>query len=158
MNKITKESEIFTAQGIAKIEKLREAKYVCETCISVDSVWVDHPVAIFYGQVEHPVSNSRYFGLYVNEQDQVMIINGQTAVNEPITGVIADDGEIIYSRYTHDFRKSKDGSVFIDGGRDYVRASVLSKDRYVKLIMVDGEFEVDCITAPTRISKNESSS
>tara|TARA_R110000851_G_scaffold26079_1_gene74321 strand:- start:2906 stop:3367 length:462 start_codon:yes stop_codon:yes gene_type:complete len=148
MNKITKESEIFTAQGITKIEKLRKAKYVCETCISVNGEWANQPVAIFYGQAEHPVSKSRYFGLYVNEQDQVMVINGQTAVDEPITGVIADDGEIIYSRYKQDFRKSKDGSVFVDGGRDHIRSPVLSEDRYVKLIIVDGDFKVDDTTTP----------
>jgi hypothetical protein len=143
MNKINIESTIFTAEGIAKIEELRKSKYVCETCINVGGEWVNRPVAIFYGQEEHPVSKSRYFGLYVTEEDKVYVINGQTAVDEPITGVIADDGEIIYSRYRHDFRKSKDGSVFIDGGRDHIRSSVLSQDRYVTLTIDNGNLIVD---------------
>ena len=141
---IAKESEIFKPDGIKKIEEMKNAKYVCETCLrNVDGGWANQPVAIFYGAEEHPVSKSRYFGLYVYMQDRVMITNGQSAVDEPIQGIIADDGEIIYSRYRHDFRRSKDGSVFIDGGRDYIRSSVLPEDRHVTLRIVDGELIVE---------------
>ena len=34
----------------------------------------------------------------------------------------AKNGDIIYSQYRHDYVKSEDDSVFIDGGRDYTRS------------------------------------
>jgi len=142
MKNINIRSEIFTPEGIAKIEELRNAKYVCETCVKTKGGWSNQPVAIFYGAEEHPVSKSRYFGLYRDLQGQIMITNGQSAVDETINGVIADDGEIIYSRYRHDFRRSFDNSVFVDGGRDYLKSSLLSQDRYVILHIVDGELIV----------------
>jgi hypothetical protein len=48
------------------------------------------------------------------------IINGLTAI-EPFQAVVANNGEVVWSRYRHDYRKSQDGSVWIDGGRDYLR-------------------------------------
>lgn len=145
MHRISKDSEIFKESGIKKIEQLRSAKYVCETCVRTsypDGPWADQPVALFYGSEIHPDSNSRYFGVYLNQEDKIFITNGQSAVDEPITGIIADDGEIIYSRYRHDFRRSKDGSVFIDGGRDYYRGSILPEDRVVTLVIEQGELKV----------------
>jgi hypothetical protein len=50
-----------------------------------------------------------------------MICDAITATQEDIWGVVANDGEVIYSRYRHDYRTSKDGSVMIDGGRDYTK-------------------------------------
>jgi hypothetical protein len=41
-----------------------------------------------------------------------------------MTGIVADNGEVIYSRYRHDFVYSTDRSVFVDGGRDYVKSSM----------------------------------
>ncbi len=143
MSQILNESTMFKPEGIAKIEEIKNAKYVCETCLrGTDGGWANRPVAIFYGEEEHPVSKSRYFGIYIDMDDRIMITNGQSAVDEPIQGVIADNGDIIYSRYRHDFRRSPDGSVFIDGGRDYFRGSVLSQDRYVTMKIIDGELVV----------------
>jgi hypothetical protein len=50
-----------------------------------------------------------------------MITNAISAFEHPMLGVVADDGEVIVSGYRHDYRRSKDGTVFIDGGRDYTR-------------------------------------
>ena len=54
-----------------------------------------------------------------------------------ISAAVADDGEIIYSKYRHDYNVSKDKSVFIDGGRDYTRGGV---GKYITLKVIDGEF------------------
>ena len=144
MTRILNESTIFKPEGIAKIEEIKNAKYVCETCLrSKDGGWANQPVAIFYGPEEHPVSKSRYFGIYLDMDDRVMITNGQSAVDEPIQGVVADNDDIIYSRFRHDFRRSPDGSVFVDGGRDYFRGSVLPQERYVTLRIVDGELVLE---------------
>ncbi len=65
-----------------------------------------------------------------------MITNAITATETIITGIKAQNGEIIYSRYRHDYRESKDGSVFIDGGRDYTRHS---GGELVELKIINGE-------------------
>jgi outer membrane protein assembly factor BamB len=80
---------------------------------------------------------SKYFALII-QNGSAYITSGASAVDGIITGIVADDGEIIYSRYRHDYRTSTDGTVFIDGGRDYVRCG--RGGRCVSLKIVDGEF------------------
>jgi hypothetical protein len=63
---------------------------------------------------------SEYFGLYQHDGD-LFITNALSAATGHWTGIVADDGEIIYSRFGHDFRSATDGSVMIDGGREYQR-------------------------------------
>lgn len=65
-----------------------------------------------------------------------MITNAITATETTITGIKAQNGEIIYSRYRHDYRESADGSVFIDGGRDYTRHG---DGELVELKIINGE-------------------
>ena len=50
-----------------------------------------------------------------------MITNALSAVETDIDGIVAKNGDVIYSKYRHDFRYSPDGSVMIDGGRDYTK-------------------------------------
>lgn len=119
---------LFSKENTKKIEQLRKATYVCDT---------EHNgihVAIFYGDTTHPISNSRYFGLYYG--DSLMITNGSFIEEQEIIGVVADNEEIIYSRHRHDFRYSSDGSVFVDGGRNYIRTNT---PKQVILKVVDGK-------------------
>ena len=53
--------------------------------------------------------------------------------------VVAANGDVIYSRYRHDYRHSPDGSVWIDGGRDYTRSGVPTGewDAFVTLRIVE---------------------
>jgi hypothetical protein len=51
----------------------------------------------------------------------VYITEASTAFSDPIAGIPTDDGEVIVSRYRHDYVE-KDGRM-IDGGRDYTRSS-----------------------------------
>ena len=46
--------------------------------------------------------------------------------------------EILYSRYLHDFRWSKDQTVGIDGGREYTKVSFTNIDDFVS-IKLDGK-------------------
>lgn len=117
------ESTWLSAEQIKTVEKVKSAKYVCELAIKgANGGWINQPCLIFYNEEKHPVSNSHYFAL-LSMGEQMAVTNGQSAVDETFTGICADDGEIIYSRFRHDYRTSKDGSVTIDGGRDYVRSS-----------------------------------
>lgn len=141
VKKIDVESEIFTQDGIKKIEEHYGAKYVCDGCVqhSEDGPWANFPVAFFYSEEPHPEFGNQYFAMYWHPIDNdLRICDGTLSVKTPISAVVADDGEVVYSRYRHDYRPSKDGSVWIDGGRDYVRSGLSESSRTVTLKIVDG--------------------
>lgn len=125
------ESERFSDEEIAKIEKKYSAKYVCETCVKNKTGWVNRFVSIFYqpDPSKVPAGKSQWFGIFwqspnpldLDYPSHLMICNAITAVEQDITGIVADNGDIIYSRFRHDYRWSPDMSVMIDGGRDYDR-------------------------------------
>jgi outer membrane protein assembly factor BamB len=136
MNKILNEPVLFNREQIAKIEDLKRARYVCSTERD------DKTVEIFYSEDAH-VAGGRYFGLYFSSLDnQLYITNGGFVEDQEISAVIADDGEIVYSRFRHDYRSSSDGSVFIDGGRSYTRVSLVDESRYATLIVKEGVLQV----------------
>lgn len=127
--KIDTHSTIFLDTELRNIEKVRSAKYVCETCIrNRDGVWVNTPVVVFYQEKPHP-EGSNYFGLFYQTilspespsgfKSIPMITNAITATEE-FQGAIAGD-EVIYSHYRHHCWE-KNG-VIIDGGRDYLKCT-----------------------------------
>lgn len=138
--RINNEPILFSTDQIRKIETLRKAKYVCAT------EYKERSVEVFYGDEVHVVSGSRYFALYFAcdsvASSILMITNGAFIEDQEIDGVISNDGEIVYSRHRHDYRSSRDGSVFIDGGRAYTRTNVLDASRRVTLIVREGVLKV----------------
>ena len=138
--KINNDSSWLDPGQIANVEKIRQAKYVCESPIrGKGGSWVNIPCAIFYNEEPHP-EGSNYFALYKYPlSGQLYITNGISALEGSIIGAVADDGEIIYSRYRHDYRTSNDGSVTIDGGRDYVKTTT---SNLVKLAIIGDELKV----------------
>lgn len=131
---------IIGEKGIEHFEKQYNATYVADLCLKDrEGNWANEPAAIFYQETPPVPGYSHYFAIIVRGR-QTLITSGESAVSEPITGVVADDGEVIFSRYRHDYRISKDNSVFIDGGRDYIRCS--STSRLVEINIVDGEMLV----------------
>jgi hypothetical protein len=130
-----REDCVVTEKGIEYFEKKYNAQYIADLCLkTVDGSWANQPSAIFYQKTPPQPGYSNYFGVIVRDS-QTYITSGQSAVEGTITGIEADDGEVIFSRYRHDFRESKDKSVFIDGGRDYVKAN--NPSRLVE-IKIDG--------------------
>lgn len=132
------ETSVLAPEQIATVEKLYNAKFVCETCLKGQGgSWSNQPVAIFY-QENIPANipgAGHHFGLYwaaneggnalpsfgqVGQEDRfrLMITNAQSAVNEDWEGII-DGDKVYYSRYRHDFVRTPTG--FVDGGRDYCR-------------------------------------
>lgn len=166
-NRIITTPAIFAETDIPKIETHYDATYICETCLRGKAGWVNEPVAVFWNKDEAkvPPGGSRWFGLFFSYQHVVSkvlaggittggsdvesvlpppllaITNAISAVETPITGIIADNGDIIYSRYRHDYRQSPDGSVWIDGGRDYTRTRPCPNGM-VELQIVDDELKV----------------
>lgn len=132
--KIINDCSIFTSDQIERIEKLRDATYVMEGPVRQNGSWSEPSVAVFYQKEAHP-QGSNYFGLYYQPgSGYLMITDAITTVQGEIDAVMAANGDIIYSRYRHDMRYSPDGSVFIDGGRDYCRmGGDLSRAKRVQL-------------------------
>lgn len=139
------------------LEDEYKASFVGDFCVKGTNGWVNAPIAVFYQEniPEEVVAASHYFGIYF-QGHQLYICNAASAFDDPITGIVAMNGEIIYSRYRHDGRYSQDGSVFIDGGRDYIRSSgggqwvTLTIDKDKLRVMTEeekGEFKMSKILA-----------
>lgn len=127
--RLRNESEVFSPEGIAKVEEMKNAKFVCDGCVKgADGGWRNHAVAIFWNKdpANVPDGGSRWFGLYTvpapdGGDHRIYICNAESAAGIDMTGMAAVNGDVIYSRYRHDYRVSEDGTAMIDGGRDYVR-------------------------------------
>lgn len=128
----------FHAEQIRTIEEKYQARYLGFWCIKdAQGRWSDTPVEVFY-QSEPDLSqgHSHYFGMFVNRDQQVMITDARSAFSEPMTGILLKTGEVLVSRYTHDYRVQEGHS--IDGGRDYLRTGGSSD--LVSVTVHDGEF------------------
>jgi hypothetical protein len=130
--RILTECERFSSEELTKIEAHYEAKYVCESCVKDRrGGWVNQSVSIFYQSdlSKVPEGGSQWFGLFFRPEHpgledshmQLYIVNAISAVERDIDGIVAKNGDVIYSRFRHDYRWSPDKSVMIDGGRDYTR-------------------------------------
>ena len=130
--RILTDCSILSEKQIKKIEEKYNAKYVFETQLKLrDSKWSDFSAAVFYSEVPHP-KGSNWFGIW-NSAGKYMISNAISAVEEPFFGVMAENGDIIFSRHPRDFRESDDKTVFIDGGREHRRYDLTHE--IVKLIV-----------------------
>lgn len=112
-----------TDDGVPKVEEIYGAKYVGPFCIrNSKGGWTDMPVDVFYQpKPDTEKGHTHYFGIF-RRDGSTFICDASSAFSEPMHGLVAKDDEVIVSHWRHDFRKSADGSVAIDGGRDYTRA------------------------------------
>lgn len=121
--KIPSDGYWFKEAGIRKIEEKYDAQYMGYWCTKSSSGnWNESPVDVFY--VENPDTSkghTNYFGMFVRD-GSVYITEASTAFADPISGIVTDDGEVIVSRYRHDYVTK--GNYMIDGGRDYTRCSM----------------------------------
>ena len=140
---------IFKLDGIARIEEMKTAVYVCDTCLKGRGGWVNNPVAVFWNKdpANIPDGGSAWFGMFYRAEYpdpdapiKLFITNAISATQDSIDAVVATDGEVVWSRFRHDMRYSQDGSVWIDGGRDYMRWS--GSGETVRLRIVDGELTI----------------
>lgn len=137
---------------IDAVEKKYNATYVAELCLKFNGSWVNSPAYVFY-QEKPPVEDySHYFALIIKPSG-AFITSGASAVEGTIWAVEADDGEIIYSSYRHDYHQSKDKSVIIDGGRDYIKSST---NKVIGLEIKEGKFVLASLDKENNIHDNES--
>ena len=129
--KIPEDGYWFKKAGIQKIEEKYGAKYMGYWAIKNSrGGWNDSPVDVFYQpNPDTSKGHTHYFGMFIRTDPysgegtgSVYITEASTAFSEPIAGIPTDDGEVIVSRYRHDYVE-KDGRM-IDGGRDYTRRSL----------------------------------
>jgi hypothetical protein len=123
---VPKDGYYFNESGIKRIAEMHgAATYMGFWCTKgKGGNWNDTPVDVFY-QPNPDVAkgHTNYFGVFRrNEADALWITNAETAFSEPMTGVICEDGEVLVSRYRHDYRTK--GDRMVDGGRDYTRRSL----------------------------------
>lgn len=107
--------------NIEAVEAKYAAKYVGEFCLKAkDGGWVNRAVSVFYQPKPVSPEYSHYFGLFYQD-GAVLIADANIVATTSMVGIVAENGEVIYSAYRHDMTVSGDGSVEIDGGRDYVK-------------------------------------
>jgi len=124
--------------NIEAVEEKYSATYMGMWCLrTISEQWAEVPSYIFYTpNPDTSLGHTNYFGLFTRA-GTTYITKGDSAFTDLI-GVVSDEGEVVISRYRHDYHISNDASVFIDGGRDYTRAAKQSVDVEVR----DGEFYI----------------
>lgn len=134
-----KHEPIFKTDAMAEHYSKKDGvavKYVCTSALSGEAQAMD----IFYRDTPHPEFGNRYFGMFINQQDRVMITNADIIDGAEFAMIEDSEGNLHYSAHRHDY-KSVDGKM-IDGGRAYIRSS-----GSIELYKVrDGEFVKDDIT------------
>lgn len=121
---IPKDGRHLKADGIAHVEQTKEARYLGAWAIKTKTGWTEMPVDVFYvANPDRSQGHSNYFGMFVTPLEEygeaLMICDAASAFSQVLNAVLTDDGEVLISRYRHDYRD--DGEVMIDGGRDYCR-------------------------------------
>ena len=126
-----------TREAVAKVEALRQARFMGHWCTKGPrGGWNESPVDVFYqSRPDVEKGHKHYFGL-LRHNGQLFICDATSAFSEPITGVLATDGEVVVSRFRHDYQERK--GVMIDGGRDYLKTS--SSVSLVLVTVKAGEF------------------
>jgi hypothetical protein len=106
-----------------------EVKYVCSSALGSEAQAMD----IFYRATPHPEFGNRYFGMYVDQKDRVMITNADRIEDAEFAMIEDTNGDLHYSAHRHDY-KTVDGKM-VDGGRAYVRSTGAT----IPYRVVDGE-------------------
>jgi hypothetical protein len=133
VNKMIKHEPIFKTDAMVEHYSKKDGvavKYVCTSAVGGEARAVD----IFYRATPHPQFGNRYFGLYIDQQDRVMITNADAIEDAEFAMIEDNNGDLHYSAHRHDY-KTVDGKM-VDGGRAYVRSSGTT----ISYRAVDGEF------------------
>jgi hypothetical protein len=111
-------------------------KYVCTS-----SMRLPHgPADIFYRDTPHPKFGNKYFKLYLDAEDRLMIGNADAVELLAFNLIEDDDGALVYSNHVHDYKQFKNGNV-VDGGQDYLRTTPTTT--IYKYVVRNGEMVED---------------
>ena len=128
-----------TKEGVEKIEQSRNCRYVCEWNVKQDGKIHHEPMLIFWNDTAHPQGSNWMALFYYNDW---FVRDGITASQLPINCVVSNDKQVLFSKSRHDFRSSYDGSVSVDGGRDYTRVLGNVRCEHVWLVPQNGELKI----------------
>lgn len=133
-----------SSAGIQAVERKYSAKYMGSWALrNKNGGWTETPVDVFYQpNPDTSKGHKKYFGIFMKRdplfsKEVPMICDATSAFEQPLVGVVCEDGEVLISRFVHDYRTK--GDRMIDGGRDYVRRSIHPT---ATVDVVDGEFVV----------------
>jgi hypothetical protein len=132
--------EPYWSINISSAEQAYGATYMGDfATMSPAGSWIETPVCVFY-QPNPDVTkgHKNYFGVFIRDK-MAYITDATSAFCEKLYGRVADDGQVVISGYRHDYVTSEDGSVFIDGGRDYTRSNGVS----IPVTVENGEFSIN---------------
>ena len=133
-----KHNPIFDTEKVEKLYSEKDGvsvKYVCTSSANMGTVSYD----IFYRETPHPDFGNRYFGLFKNQDKQIMITNADTIENLDFDMVKVKD-EWHYSQDRWDYRQVAD-DLAIDGGRAYLKMAGNFKDYETgSFKVIDGKF------------------
>ena len=127
-----KHDNIFKTDAVAEHYSKKDGvavKYVCTSALGGEARAMD----IFYRATPHPEFGNRYFGMFIDQQDRVMITNADAIENAEFAMIEDANGDLHYSSHRHDY-KTVDGKM-VDGGRAYIRSSGVT----IPYRVVDGE-------------------
>ena len=112
---------------IDSIEEKYESLFIAAMTVKTkNGAWSEEPVYVFYQPNPEP-THSNYFGIF-KSHGTFYITNAVSAFSEPITAMVSPKtNEVVFSRWRHDNRSTRDGEVSVDGGRDYLRCSGAGK-------------------------------
>lgn len=135
---IPKDGYWLSCSDIEKIQQLKNATYMGYWAIRTKTgSWSDEPVDVFYTpNPDTSKGHTNYFGMLV-QNSVLYITEASSAFSEPIAGMPTPDGEVLVSRYRHDYVTK--GDRMIDGGRDYIRASMHNT---VTVTVINSEFVI----------------
>jgi hypothetical protein len=78
-----------------------DVKYVCT---SAPNEYGTYAADIFYRETPHPEFGNRYFGLYLNHDNQIMITNADIIEDLEFTCIEDSKGDLHYSAHRHDYK------------------------------------------------------
>jgi len=133
-----KHDNIFKTDAMAEHYSKKDGvavKYVCTSALGSEAKAMD----IFYRDTPHPQFGNRYFGLYIDKVDRVMITNADRIEGAEFGMIEDDNGNLHYSAHRHDYKTV--GGKMIDGGRAYIRSNCA----VVRYKVCDGEFVKVCV-------------
>lgn len=113
-----KHRPLFDTEAVTKFYSEKDGVPVTYVCTSAPNKHADYAADIFYRETPHPEFGNRYFGLYMNMENQIMITNCDM-IEDLIFDMIEGVAGWEYSQHRHDYRNV--GSVAIDGGRSYTK-------------------------------------
>jgi hypothetical protein len=136
---------LFDRSQVRRLEA--DALYVGDFAVrSSKGLWSSIPVAVFYTPKPREGYTNHYFGAYKSQARLDMptwMICDATSVATHLWHGLEMKGEVIFSRWRHDFRCFSFGGPYVDGGADYTRVVGLTNlAKNVSLRLVDGIFKV----------------